>query len=59
MSRDDPRRPPVNGSQHEVFDDTADKAHDAIEFANVPPEEVVSALREAADEIEHYYAGGL
>ena len=59
MTRDEPRRPVVCDSRHDVVDTAADKAHDAIEFGGVPPEQVASALREAADEIEHYYAGGL
>lgn len=57
MTRDEPRRPPVNGSRHEVLDDTADKAYDAVEFGDVPPEQVASALREAAEEIDHHYGG--
>ncbi len=53
--RDEPRRPPiVCESRSEVVDMAADKGFDAIEFGGVSREDVVSAFREAADEIESH-----
>lgn len=51
--RDNPRQtaPPAE-EQHDVIDHAADYGYDAIEFGGLEPETVVSALRDAADEIE-------
>lgn len=51
-TRTDPRRPPVNDARHEIVDEVADKAYDAIDFGGVDAETVVYALREVADEVE-------
>lgn len=54
-AEDGPRQSYLNigprDSRSEVLDFAADMAHDAVEFGEVSPSDVASALEEAADEV--------